>query len=75
MSAGVRRHADEWARREGLPRPLGVVWLPAEQSYNFALYSKHAERVVLMAFRDENLTTPAFQHELEPLPRDPLHVH
>ena len=39
-----------WARDEGLPLPLGVTWVPEQRAYNFAIYSKHAERVVLQLF-------------------------
>ena len=54
-----------WAQIEGSPLPLGATWLPGEQSYNFALYSKHAERVVLLAFRDDDLLHAAFDLELD----------
>lgn len=48
----------EWERIEGTPVPLGVSWLEAEQQYNFALYSKHAHRVQLRLYREQELTTP-----------------
>src|SRR4051812_43891670 len=43
-----------WAQREGASLPLGATWIADERAYNFALYSKHAERVVLLAFRDDD---------------------
>ena len=43
-----------WASREGTPAPLGATWVAAEQAYNFALYSKSAERVTLLV-RGEGL--------------------
>jgi len=54
-----------WARDEGSPLPLGVTWLPDEHAYNFALYSKHAERVVLLAFRDDEVSHTKFSLELD----------
>lgn len=54
-----------WAQQEGLPRPLGVTWLPDERAYNFALYSKHAERVILLAYREDDLAHTAFSIELD----------
>lgn len=41
-----------WSVVEGQPYPLGVTWLPAEQAYNFALYSRSAQTVELLFFRD-----------------------
>src|SRR5512146_2099410 len=38
-----------WSAREGSPLPLGVRWIATDSAYNFALYSKHADRVVLLA--------------------------
>ena len=54
-----------WAQREGSPLPLGVTWLAAESAYNFALYSKHAERVVLLAYGEGDLVNPALSVELD----------
>lgn len=49
---------DEWERLEGAPSPLGAVWLEAEQAYNFAIYSKHANEVTLLLFGDGDFVTP-----------------
>ncbi|HMA23387.1 MAG TPA: alpha-amylase family glycosyl hydrolase, partial [Gemmatimonadaceae bacterium] len=54
-----------WAQQEGLPLPLGATWVPDERAYNFAVYSKHAERVTLLAFRDDDLARPAFSLDLD----------
>jgi isoamylase len=48
-----------WASEEGLPAPLGVTWVEAEQAYNFALYSKHAESVTLLLYRLDDVVNPA----------------
>ena len=47
-----------WAETEGAPFPLGASWLAEEQAYNFALYSKHAERVTLLFFGREDFIRP-----------------
>ncbi len=54
-----------WSQTDGEPSPLGVSWLPAEQTYNFALYSRHASSVELLLFRDGEFDTPvsAFRHD------------
>lgn len=57
----------DWHRREGSPFPLGVTWIPEDQVYNFALYSKHAELVELRLYRPDNLQTPKFTYDFKPL--------
>ena len=47
-----------WASVEGAPRPLGVTWVPEERAYNFALYSKHATSVTLLAYRADDCVQP-----------------
>jgi glycogen operon protein len=55
-----------WARREGLPYPLGVSWVAEDRAYNFALYSKHATSVRLLAF-GVDVERPLFERVLDPL--------
>ncbi|MCE9576118.1 MAG: isoamylase [Deltaproteobacteria bacterium] len=55
-----------WATREGLPYPLGVTWCPADDAYNFAIYSKHATSVRLLLFGDD-LAAPRERIALDPL--------
>ncbi|MGY8664052.1 isoamylase [Bradyrhizobium sp. UFLA05-109] len=43
---------------EGLPWPLGCARNEADQSCNFALYSKHATAVTLLLYRDGVFATP-----------------
>ncbi|MFZ0890139.1 MAG: hypothetical protein WA005_16980 [Candidatus Binataceae bacterium] len=47
-----------WSQIEGSPRPLGAVWLREEQSYNFALYSRHATGVTLLLYTTRDLVNP-----------------
>lgn len=54
-----------WSREEGDPYPLGQSWVESEESYNFALYSKHAEAVTLLLFGNDDLTTPLCEYEFD----------
>ncbi len=49
---------DVWLRKEGSSFPLGLSWIKEEQSYNFALYSKHAERVSLLLYDETDIIHP-----------------
>jgi len=53
-----------WAREEGTPFPLGVTWLECEQAYNFALYSKHANSVTLLLYREDDVFNPVVTYDL-----------
>jgi glycogen operon protein len=54
-----------WATIEGAPFPLGVTWCKAEQAYNFALYSKHAESVTLLFYRADDVVHPLCSFRLD----------
>ena len=54
-----------WSTREGSPLPLGATWVAQDSAYNFALYSKHAERVILLAFAEGDLVNPTMSVELD----------
>ena len=56
-----------WTAQEGTPSPLGVTWIESEQAYNFALYSKHAERVTLLLYRDDDVANPVLAHPFDHL--------
>ncbi len=45
----------------GSPSPFGVRFVAAEDSFNFALYSKHATGVTLLCYREEDPATPIFE--------------
>lgn len=63
--AEVLRPTTSWASVEGLPSPLGVTWIAEELAYNFALYSRHAERVGLLVYGDD-LLTPLLTYRFDP---------
>ncbi len=52
------QYTSNWFTAEGAPFPLGATWLPEEQAYNFAIYSKHATSVTLLGFLEDNITEP-----------------
>ena len=61
------RSREAWSAREGLPVPLGASWIPEEQSFNFALFAKHADEVELLFFAEDRLTEPAIRFRFDPL--------
>ncbi len=56
-----------WAATEGSSFPLGVSWVADEDAYNFALYSRFAERVTLLLYSASEIATPVFEYPLNPL--------
>jgi isoamylase len=44
---------------------MGATWLPDEQAWNFALYSKHATQVTLLIYSAVNLVKPLLSRELD----------
>jgi glycogen operon protein len=56
-----------WAVLEGSPFPQGITWIEEERAYNFALYSKYAESVTLLLYREDDLANPALTHRLDHL--------
>jgi glycogen operon protein len=55
----------EWKKHEGSPHPLGVCWIAEQQAYNFALYSKHAERVTLHLYNTDDAVQPCYSLVLD----------
>ncbi|QDU74601.1 Glycogen debranching enzyme [Bremerella volcania] len=54
-----------WESSEGCPYPLGVSWVECEQAYNFAIYSKHAERVSLLLYKQDDCVQPIYRQALD----------
>lgn len=63
-----------WARIEGRPFPLGATWLPAENAYNFALYSEHAHSVTLLLYQRDCVEYPVLKVAFDPLKNKSGHV-
>ncbi len=56
-----------WEESEGSASPLGATWIPASQAYNFALYSKNASEVTLLAYGPSDFTNPVYTYSFDPL--------
>ena len=56
-----------WSQFEGTPQPLGAKWLREENSYNFALYSRHATGVTLLLYAARDLVNPLLRVPLNHL--------
>ncbi len=59
--------SSNWDDKYGMPHPPGQTWIPATESYNFSLYSKHAAAVTLVLFRENDLVNPCYTLELDHL--------
>lgn len=57
----------DWEATEGSPRPLGVSFIASQQSWNFALYSKHASAVTLHLYRENEIQNPIYTYRFKPL--------
>jgi isoamylase len=47
-----------WEQSEGTPMPFGATWIEAEQAFNFAVHSEHAESVTLLLYSSTDLVNP-----------------
>jgi isoamylase len=52
----------DWVATEGSPFPLGANRVEQDSAWNFALYSKDAERVTLLLYTDADLVNPVFTY-------------
>jgi isoamylase len=55
----------DWIAAEGTPLPPGVSWMPDLNAYNFSIYSKHAEEVTLLFYRESDLANPMLIRKFE----------
>ena len=51
---------------EGAILSLGSAWIEEERAYNFSLYSRHADRVTLLLFGEEDPARPVIEVVLDP---------
>lgn len=54
-----------WITEEGSDYPLGVTFIPDEDVYNFALYSKNATGVVLNLYAHVNAMSPIYSYHFD----------
>jgi isoamylase len=64
---GTFQMIDEWEKVEGVPWPLGATWVETQQGYNFALFSRHARRVTLLLYAEDDLANAVHQYALDPI--------
>ena len=57
---------DEWDRKEGTPGPMGVIWVPSLNAWNFALDSRRAAAVTLLLYAPRDQTHPDLEPRLNP---------
>lgn len=57
----------KWKSIEGADYPLGVTRIESDDSYNFAIYAKHATGVTLNLYDEKNLKAPKSQFSFDPL--------
>ncbi|MDZ4851388.1 MAG: isoamylase [Pirellulaceae bacterium] len=56
---------NRWEKLEGSPFPMGVTWIADEHSFNFSLYSKHAEAVRLLLYSPGDLIYPVYEYDFD----------
>lgn len=63
-----------WEKREGSSFPLGVHYVEQEDTFNFAIYSKHATRVTLHFYGEQHYDTPLLSFDLDYLTHKSNHI-
>jgi isoamylase len=56
---------DSWSKVQGSPTPLGVTWIEAVKSWNFALYSTEATGVRLLIYSKNDFVRPIQSFDLD----------
>jgi isoamylase len=51
---------------EGSSSPLGATFVPSEQAYNFAIYSRFATAIKVLLFGPDDLVNPVASFEFDP---------
>jgi isoamylase len=49
----------------GAAWPLGALWVESGRSFNFALYSRHATKVTLLCYQENDPAKPVFEFEFQ----------
>ena len=61
----LSKTTSKWAAKEGLPFPLGPTRIEDQKTYNFALYSKHAQNVTLLLYTKNDIINPVFEYHFD----------
>ncbi len=56
---------NDWCQSDGSPSLLGITWLPNEDAWNFAVYSKHAEKIELLFYCDDSLSDSVYSYRFD----------
>ena len=56
---------NNWESTEGANYPPGLCYIPEEDAFNFALYSRHATDVSLLIFKPSDLYHPVLRYQLD----------
>jgi hypothetical protein len=57
--------SSRWGAAERLPFPLGATHIEEDDAYNFALYSKHAESVMLLLYTENDIVNPVLAYRFD----------
>jgi pullulanase/glycogen debranching enzyme len=49
------QNKNNWKTIQGNDYPLGVTYIKEGDAFNFALYSKHATKITLLLYKDNDL--------------------
>lgn len=63
-----------WVAEEGTPFPLGASWIETGRAWNFAITSRHAERVTLLLYSKANPAEPVLERTLDYLQSKSGHI-
>lgn len=63
----LNKNHRSWKAREGSSYPLGVSYIREEDSFNFAVYTKHATQVTLLVFSENDFVNPFYVYSFDPL--------
>ncbi len=61
------RRSQAWEAEDGSPHPLGAQRIVATDAFNFAIYSKHAQVVILLLYTADDVMNPVLTFRFDPL--------
>ena len=65
MPKAISNNSTKTRVSPGRPWPLGVEWVPAEEAFNFALFSRNATGITLLGYSEENPTEAVYEFRFE----------
>jgi len=61
----LKQNKNSWDVIEGNDYPLGVTYIKEDDAFNFALYSKHATKITLLIYKDDDLVKPIYTYQFD----------